>query len=138
MKAKVKKCFKWTLFILFIFVVLGSILGRLGGHRRFQRGGGQGPWAGMPIPQANLHHHFQHGNFHVIGFILAILLWGIIISVVLKFIRRRKANCRTARAIREASLVNGLHQSASPNAEILDQWERNLKHSKEDVKNGDL
>jgi hypothetical protein len=140
MKSKVKKCCKWTLFTVFMFAVVGSVLasvlGHLGGHRRYHQGGGQGSWA---MQGANLHHHFQHGQFHLIGLIFAILLWGIVISLIIKFIRRRKAKCRASRASIGTPVINSWSQpTPSPNADFLDQWERNLKNIKEVGKNGDL
>lgn len=135
MKSKARKCFKWILFTVFTLVVLGCFIGHLGDHRRFHEVGERGSWA---IQGANLHHHLQHGQFHLIGIIVLILLWGIIIALVLKFIRRRKAKHRVSPPIVDITLASGWSQLTSPNADFLDQWERNLKNLQEGEKNGDL
>ncbi|HJV47378.1 MAG TPA: hypothetical protein VJ824_16800 [Bacillota bacterium] len=129
MKSKVRKCLKWTIISVFLFVVVGLMVGRGGGHR-YHAGGMRGETF---MPHGNLHHSFAHAGYHGVSFILSLLLWGIALVVLFVIIQKRRAKRHMASSLSvEAHLAEGWNVTSTAHGDFLDQWEKNLNKTQEE------
>jgi hypothetical protein len=141
MTFKVKKCFRWTLITAALLAVIAWVMSDGGHHQRYRqlgegnRGFQSGNWI---IQQTHLHNQFHQPGFHMLGFLLAILVWGTVIVSVISYIRRRAAKRCSKLSTLESVSIQDATQPSSVNGEFLDEWEKNINHLKEDHPHGNL
>ncbi|MCQ6278609.1 hypothetical protein [Bacillus sp. EB600] len=136
MNARVKLGIFWGAIVVLIIGGINFFRHLLGGHRHFKGGpngfrsgrmmgqpGGFGPRAYMNGP-----HH--GGEFHVIGFLLFLIIAAAVVVLVVRWLRKR-AKASLIQQLIETPVVGSHITVSNQNASILDQWEKNLTDKKE-------
>lgn len=135
MNSKVKKGVFWGVIVAAAVLVFNVLHFLIGGDRG--REGGRGPGG---IPQQggmgqrggfDHHHHLMNGAHHEGGFPWLFLIIGLAILVLLVRWLRKKAKASSMKQFIDTSLVGSHIPVTNQNANILDQWEKNLLTKKE-------
>jgi hypothetical protein len=137
MNSRAKKGVFWGIMIaavILVFNLLHHLFGNTsdyaGRHQGRGPGGmGMGTRGGFgPHQMMNGPHH--GGGFSWLGFLLFLIIAAAIIVLLVKWLRR-KAKSATLHEFIDTPLVSSPIPVNNHNAEILDQWEKNLVNKKE-------
>lgn len=136
MNNKVKKGFFWGGIIASIVLVMDLITYLFGGinalaagpHGHFERGMGPN---GNFQPHHMIAQHY-HNGFSWIGFLVFIILGITILLLVWKWIRK-KSKATAMQQFIDTSLLSSHRTIPNQNANILDQWEKNIIDKKENI-----
>jgi hypothetical protein len=122
--------------VIFVFNLLHEILGGHwgfdGGPREGQHGRGAAEM-GQAGPQGGFggHHQFMNGPHHDGGFPWLVVFIGLAVLVLLARWLRKKGKTSSMNEFIDTSLLSSHIPVTSQNANILDQWEKNVTTKKE-------
>ena len=132
MNAKAKKGIFWGVIIASTVLVINALYFLLGGGSAFARGprGGHGP-GGMGQQAGFNHHPMMNGAHHGGGFPWLFLIIGLAVLVLLIRWLRKKSKASSMQQFIDTSLAGSHIPVTNQNANILDQWEKNILTKKE-------
>ena len=131
---KVRKGIFWGVIIASSVVVINVLHFLLGGSSTYARGpghGGMGHQGMGPRGGGFGGRHMMNGPHHDGGFPWLFLIVGLVVLVLLiKWLRKRSKTSSMKQFI-DTSMMSSHIPVSNQNANLLDQWEKNLKNKKE-------
>src|SRR3954464_4825882 len=129
MNTKVKKGIFWGVIVASTVLVINVLHFLLGGRSAFARGpGGHG---GMGGRSGFAGHPMMNGQHHGGGFPWLFLIIGLAIVVLLVKWLKKKSKTSSMQQFIDTSLVGSHIPVTNQNANVLDQWEKNILTKKE-------
>ncbi|MBV7506102.1 hypothetical protein KW850_12630 [Bacillus sp. sid0103] len=136
MNTKVKKGIFWGVIIAAMVLMVNVLYYLLGGHSEYaevRHGYEHGP-GGMGARGDFEGRHFLNGGpHHEGGFPWLFLIIGLALVVILVKWLRKKAKAASMNQFIDTSLVSSHTPVRNQNANILEQWEKNLTNKKENA-----
>jgi hypothetical protein len=131
LNTKAKKSIFWgaviTPMVLGVYFLFGGYSALAAGPHGHGRGGmGQrGGFGGHQVMNGS-----QHGGFSWLGFLLFLII-GIVVAVLFVKWLRKKSKASSMQQFIDTSIISSPKTMMNQNTSILDHWEKNLTHKKE-------
>jgi hypothetical protein len=136
MKTKMKKGLFWGVAIAAMILLINVLHYLFGGHSSFaggRHGHGLGQGGAMGHQGGFGQHQFMNGPIQGNGFPWLGLLIGLAIVIFLVRWFRKKAKASSMKQFINTPLVGSHTPVINQNANMLDQWEKNVTNKKESV-----
>jgi hypothetical protein len=132
MNTKLKKSIFWgalitpmVLGVYFLFGGYSVLAAGPHGHGRGGMGGQRGGFGGQQVMNGA-----HHGGFSWLGFLLFLIIGSAIAVLLVKWLRK-KSKASSMQQFIDTSIISSPKPMMNQNTSILDHWEKNLTHKKE-------
>lgn len=132
MNSKVKKTLFWGAIIVPILLGVNSLLGGFHALAAGFHGQGPGRMGHMRGFAGGGHMMYgpHHGGFSWLGFLFFLIITIAIVVLIMKWLRKR-AKASSMQQFIDTSMMSSNRPVMYQNADILDQWEKNIMNKKE-------